>query len=116
MAPSLPEFIPGTDKCTRRERGQALVEFAGACALVGVTVAGCGKLLLSEWNRTRCAYLAYETAHAVLTGTRPPASLSRNPALMAQSAVGQTQEWVEVELHCASTREKVRLWRLEAAP
>ena len=98
------------------ECGQALVEFAGACALLLATLLGCGSLLMAEWNRTRCAYLAFETAHALLTGRHPPKPVSQIPSLRLSASVREHRDAVEVVQHCGQARETVRLPRLEPEP
>ncbi len=100
----------------RLRKGQALVEFVSAFALLAITVFGCGSLLMATWNRTRCAYLAYETAHAHLTGSRPPGAMSRASTLLARSRIQEDPESVGVELLCGAAKEQVRLFRLEAGP
>ena len=68
-------------------------------ALVAVTATA--GLLRAEWDRTRCAYLTFEAAHARLTGApsepRPQIQVQAGPErVLGQGRCGQARERVEL--------------------
>jgi hypothetical protein len=73
-----------------------------------VAVTATAGLLRTEWDRTRCAYLTFEAAHARLTGA--PARLS--PQIQVQAG----PERVRGQGRCGQAREQVELPWLEGEP
>jgi len=77
-------------------------------SLVLITLTGAGWLLKAYWDRTRCAYLVFEVAHARLVGRVLPGPIRVNVS------IGEDARSVQGEGVCGSARERVDLNRLEA--
>jgi hypothetical protein len=88
--------------------GQALLELTACIGAAGLALAGATLLLQAAWNRAKCSYLVFETAHARLVGAVPPRSLLR-------ISVEETPDGVRAEALCGQARERIALPRLESA-
>lgn len=88
--------------------GQATLELVVSAALISLTLIGSGWLLKAQWNRGRCAYLVFETAHARLTGR-----LEKGRPASVRIQVSESAEAVESLGECGQAREKITLPRLE---
>ena len=95
------------DSVTRNCQGQTLLEFTFSMGLVLITLTGAGWLLKAYWDRTRCAYLVFETTHAQLVGRVLPRPFRLN------ITVGETSRSVEGKGVCGDVHEQVILNRLE---
>ncbi len=89
-------------------RGQTVLELTLSMGLVLITLTGAGWLLKAYWERTRCAYLVFEIAHARLVGRVLPGPIQ------VKISMGEDARSVHGEGLCGSVRENVVLNRLEA--
>jgi hypothetical protein len=103
--------------------GQAMVEFLYFSVFSVGFVGIAGLTLKQEWNRSKCAYLVFESTHNYLTSPNiqnSETSLSKIP-LRRSPNVGFTFYIEEVGHQivgtgqCGSHLEKVRLPKLETA-
>ena len=86
-----------------RTSGQALVEFAGSAAMLTLIALGAGRILFSEWEKTRCSILVFEKTHAQLTHSPDP-----YPGSRARVSIQENGDALEGEAWCGSAHEKAR--------
>jgi hypothetical protein len=89
----------------RDRTGQATLELVLSSGLVAVTVVAAGWTLYAGWERSRCAYLTFESAHLRLTGQ------IRLPGRRVE--VEEDEDGVSAQGRCRAAVETVRLQRLE---
>jgi len=82
-----------------------VTEFLVGITLSILSVTATFALLNAEWNRTQCAYLTFEAAHARMIG------LPRRPSLRIQ--VEENSAGVRGQGSCGDAREQVELPWLE---
>jgi hypothetical protein len=88
-----------------RVGGQAVLEFLISATLLSVAVTASGWTLYAEWNRAKCAYLVFESAHARLMGSlKPPPPTVR---------VEEDAREIRGSSRCGSANETVSLRKLE---
>jgi hypothetical protein len=85
-----------------------MTEFVLSLLLCISVLAGAAGLLRSEWERTRCAYLTFEAAHARLTGT--PARID------GRIRVSASADSVRAVGRCGAAREEVSFPWLDGMP
>jgi hypothetical protein len=83
-----------------------LTELLISSALILVTLSGAGWVLRAQWDRTRCAYLAFEKTRAKLQGSEV--------AWSAQIRFRENADSLETQVTCGGATEKVSLKKLEA--
>jgi hypothetical protein len=97
----------------RDQTGQALLEFALFIPLILIAVLVSALLFQTEWNRTRCASLAFRAAHQAL---RSETSLGiSSSTLLGQVQVEKTESGVRAHARCGEANEEVLLPDLEHA-
>jgi hypothetical protein len=85
-----------------------MTDFLVGLLLSIVTLTGAAGLLRGEWERTRCAYLTFEAAHARLTGK--PARWE------SQIQVTTSSSGVSAKGRCGKAREEVEFPWLDGIP
>lgn len=88
-------------------KGQTLIEFAFTLLGLSLMITYAGGLIRAQWQRSRCAYLAFENTHSQLMGSAiwTPENfkikISQNP----ESFIG--------EANCENAHEKVELHSIQ---
>lgn len=89
-------------------KGQAHIELALSAAMVSLAIVGAGWVLKAQWERSKCAYLVFETTHARVAGhPLPPASI--------RVILSEDEQAVEGSALCGQASESIRLPKLEHA-
>ncbi len=88
--------------------GQTLIEFICFSIISFWTIGFAGAVLFQQWQRSQCAYFAFESTHARLT-TRPP------PKTQVQIHFQEDSNQIRGTALCGKWIEEVELPRLEAA-
>lgn len=88
----------------RSVRGQVTLEVILSTGLLMLVLTGAGWVLKLEWDRARCAYLVFESAHARLTGRAGPRAVDIE--------IYETPEAVSSVGRCGSSQQTVRLPKL----
>ncbi len=91
--------------CTK---GQTLIEFVIFSVISSLTVILAVKLLQSEWQRSQCAYLVFESTYFRLIGR--PNLKSRIPV-----SITEFSNSVRGVGYCGNMKEEVELPLLESA-
>jgi hypothetical protein len=87
--------------------GQAFLEFTLSLVLLVAPGVLIGKLLITQWNHTKCLYLTFERTHAARAGQAAQSTTSISVTEADDSFQGQGQ--------CGDAHEQVTLPKLEAA-
>lgn len=86
-----------------KNEGQTLVEFIFGLSTVLISVVLGGSILKAQWQRGKCAYLAFENTHAALVG-KPQFSISVR--------IKETDSNVSGEAKCGNIEEKIQFNKL----
>lgn len=97
----------------RSNSGQALLEFAICFPLMIAAATGTLLLFKTEWNRARCAHVAFLSAHQALRAEAGVIQKARN--ILSGTQVEKTDSGVVTRALCGSATEEVRLPDLEHA-
>jgi hypothetical protein len=87
-----------------------LAELGVSIVTCAIVILATSRLVGAEWDRMRCAHLAFEAAHARRIGLPVP----HDPR--AQVSVSKTPRSVVADARCGQARERAELPFLESGP
>jgi hypothetical protein len=91
-----------------RGSGQALLEFVVCASVILLATVGALQVFVSQWERAKCAVIAFEKTHSRLTNSSDP-----YPDFRRGFEFVETDRLVHGQALCGKAHEKVNLLRLE---
>jgi hypothetical protein len=87
-------------------RAQALTEFIYFSSIIIIVIVFGKNIFITQWNKTFCAYLAFEKTHERLVGIKK--------AFSSPISIVETADSIKGEAKCGEIVEKIELIKLES--